>query len=418
MTGMTRALVPLVLLVLFQQDEPVLPVAKESALLYRYALEHRFTRITERRLVAATADKVKRVEAVKEATTLGAGEFMLVAGDVDASLSVGENSFLEVGGAIKAPLECAAGAAVLVRGSVARGVKITLRDSQLAFGGRVDGMITVESPDTDLLFAGPRPDPDQVVGAIRGVVVFRDLMSAEDENLWFRSHSDVRIIARAAAKPDFRMIGDTGRVLLTLPDSPPLYRALTAAISLPNVLTRPFCDPKLQKTIASVKEESDGGKHIKIPSQASIAWYSGLKSDVAIRERVGVTVIDGDLAAGRSLTLGKVEGASSNLVLISGSVLGTLDLSGDRGSTIIVGGDVAGVVIMGSEQQVLVRGSVVKGSTVQLHAGSALTVLGADEGSLLDAVRKVDGAVCIVAKGAKAGQIRAGNGVYSVLEAR
>ncbi len=415
---MTRALIPLLLLALAPQEEPLHAVPKDCAILYRYALEHRFSRVTERRLLALTTDKCKQIESVKEATTVAAGGFLLVAGDAEAPVTVGENAMLEIGGSIKAPIECAAGSAIVIRGSVGRGVKITLRDSQVVFGGRVDGMITVESPDTDLLFAGPRPDPDQVIGAIRGVVVFRDLLSAEDENLWFRSHSEIRIIARAAAKPEFRIVGDAGRVLLTLPDSPPLYRALTATVSLPTVLTRPFCDAKLQKTIASVKEESDGGKHIKIPSQASIAWYSALKADVTIRERVGLTVIDADLAAGRSLTLAKVDGASSNLVLISGSVAGTLDVSSDRGGTIIIGGDIAGVLLMGSEQQVLVRGSVLKGSTVQLRAGSVMMVLGSDDGTLLEAVRKTDGAACVVAKGAKAGLLRVGTGVYSVLEAR
>ena len=129
-------------------------------------------------------------------------------------------------------------------------------------------------------------------------------------------------------------------------------------------------------------------------------------------------LLEGDLPAGRSLRLAKVEGASSNLVVITGNVAGTLELSEDRGGIIVVGGDVSGVILLGSDQRVLVRGSVSKGATVQLRAGSAFTVLGRDDvGHLAEAAKKVAGAACVVGKGAKAGQIRSGGGVYSVLEA-
>jgi hypothetical protein len=418
---MIRSLAAGLLLAALLQDEPILPVSRDLASLYRYATECRFTRVTDRRLLWADAGKLKTADAVREAGKVAAGEGLIVTGDIDAPLTVGDGGFLEVGGSLKADLDAGAGSAILVRGGVGKGVKLTLRDTQFVLGGRVDGMITIEGAATDLFFAGPRPDPDQVLGTLTGLVVFRDLLSAEDENLWFRAHPQITIIARAAAKAEFRLANDgAGRVLLVLPDSPSLHRCLMAVAGLAPALTKPFCDPKFQKTLAAAKPDGDGGKRVRIPSQASVAWFAALKEDVTVRERVGVTVVDGDLATGRSLRLGKVDGASSNLVVITGSLSGTLDISEDRGAVVIVGGDVSGVILSGSDQRVLVRGSVLKGATIQLRAGSPLTVMGSDEsGTLPDAVRKVDGSACTVGRGAKAGSARmAGSGVFAVLEAQ
>jgi hypothetical protein len=399
------------------QDAPELPPSKEVAPLYRLALRHGFLRVTTRRLLADPS-KVKRTASVDTPLAVPAGEALLVAGDVTAPLTLGEDAFVEIGGGLAADLAGATGAAAVVRGDVAAAAKITLRGGEFVLGGRIDGLI-VQQAACDLLFAGKRPDPDHITRAAGGSIVLPDAVTAEDENLWMKQHPALRLVGRAPERGECRPVGEKGSVLLLPAQGAPLLRAMAALHARAPTLSAMLGDARLQKTLGAIKEEPDGGRRSRSPGVAAVAWFSALKADVTVRERLGLTVIEGDLPAGRVVRLGNQDGAAGNLVVVAGSVAGTLDLGGDRGASAFVGGDVTGVLSLGVDQRVVVAGAIAKGATVQFGAGTTLVVHGAvEEDAIRDALRKCGGASCVVERAARPGRLRAGASVFSGIEGR